>query len=131
VTTCPNLKALFGDRYRIGHDPSAVTWGERADPWAMTLPCRGGVVIYPHGDGMLAVEIDYHRHLAKRVGAIPGIRLHQGGDRERTFLFPLELFDRVAELVKPRRRRRLSPEHREASRARLARYQFGRRGKTG
>jgi hypothetical protein len=37
-----------------------------------------------------------------RLAAIP--------DGERTFLFPLELFDEVAELVRPKRRPRLTPE---------------------
>jgi hypothetical protein len=36
--TCINLAQMFGDRYRIGHDEAAVTWGERSDPWMMTIP---------------------------------------------------------------------------------------------
>jgi hypothetical protein len=90
----------------------------------MTIPCRREVVIYPDGDGTLAVEVDGHPILAKRLAAVSGVVLCHDGDREKTFLFPLGLFERVAELVQPRRRRRLSPEQREASKSRLARYRF-------
>jgi hypothetical protein len=124
IPTCPNLRDLYGDRYRIGHDPAATTPSERKDPWMLTIPCRGGVVIYPHGAGALAVEVDGRPILAKRLAGIPGVVLHQDGDQEKTFLFPVALFDQVAELVQPRRRRRLSPEQREASKSRLARYRF-------
>jgi hypothetical protein len=125
---CPNLKELFGDRFKIGHDPAAVTWGEKSDPWMMTVLCKGGVVIYPFSDGKLAVEIDYHGGVAKQVAAIPGVRSHQDGDNEHTFVFPLELFDEVAAIVKPRRRRRMTEEQKAISRARLANYAFPRKG---
>jgi hypothetical protein len=124
MPTCPNLRELFGDRFRIGHDPVAETYAERNDPWMMTIPCRGGAVIYPRGAHILALEVDYRPHLAKRLAAIPGVVLHQDGDREKTFLFPVALFDRVAKLVHPLRRRRLSPQQREANSARLARFRF-------
>jgi hypothetical protein len=120
MTMCIDLKARFGREYRIGLDPAAKS---EADPWMFTLPGRRGF-IYPHGGEALAVEVDGRPILAKRVAAIPGVVLHQGGDREMTFLFPVALFDRVAELVQPRRRRRLSPEQRETNRTRLARYRF-------
>jgi hypothetical protein len=118
---CPNLKELFGDRYRIGHDSAADKPSERKDPWLTTIPCRGGVVIYPHGANVLAVEIDFRPNLAKRLAAIPGVRLHQCGDREKTFLFPVDLFDKVAELVRPKRKRRWNEEDRKAQAERFAR----------
>ncbi len=117
---CPNLRELYGDRFRIGHDPLAATPSQRKDPWMMTILCRGGAVIYPHGRGVLAGEVDYRPHLAKRLAAIPGVRLHQCGNGERSLLFPVNLFDQVAELVKPRRRRRLTQEQRAANVGRLA-----------
>jgi hypothetical protein len=78
----------------------------------------------PFGGDLLAVEIDGRPLLAKRLAAIAGVRLHQDGDREKTFVFPVGLFEQVAEVVLPRRRRRLSPEQRVASEERLARYRF-------
>jgi hypothetical protein len=120
MPTCVNLCERFGDRYRVRHDPAADAPSQRKDPWTMTIPCRSGAVIYPYGGDLLAVEIDYHTHLAKRLAAIPGVRPHQCGDGERTFLFPVELFDQVAKLVKPRLKRRLTPEQRAAGAGHLA-----------
>src|SRR5262249_55415242 len=105
--TCLDLRQLFGETYRIGHDPAAVTRSEKNDPWMATIPCRLGT-IYPHGGDTLAVEIDGHPGVARKVAAIAGVRLHQEGDREKTYLFQLDLFPQVAALVKPRRRRKLS-----------------------
>jgi hypothetical protein len=87
MPTCPNLRELFGDHYRIGHDPVAVTPTARKDPWLMTLPCQRGT-IYPFGLDRLAVEVGGRPDTANRLAAIPGVRLHQEGDRERTFVFP-------------------------------------------
>src|SRR5262249_34671141 len=114
LATCINLTELFGDRYRLGHDPAAQTRGERADPWAMTLPWQCGT-IYPHGGDLLAVEANYRPGIAKQVAALDGVRCVQDGDQEKTFVFPLDLFDSVAAIVKPRKRRRchLSPEQRQ------------------
>jgi hypothetical protein len=47
--TPPNLKELFGNSYRIAHDPAAVTSAEKNDSWLMQIPCREhGIAIYPH-----------------------------------------------------------------------------------
>src|SRR5262249_23812960 len=100
--TVPNLRELYGHRYRISHDQAA---NDRHDPWMFQIPCGGrGVTISPHGEGMLAVECDNRPGVAKRLSAL-GLRLHQDGDRERTFLCPLDRFDEVAAVVRPRRRR--------------------------
>src|SRR5262245_36652859 len=120
---CINLAEQFGDVYRIGHDAAAES---RNDPWGMTLPCRFGT-IYPFGGDKLAVDIDYHPAAARKVAAIPGVRVHQDGEwrGEMTFVFNVALFDAVAAIVKPKRLpgpRRLSEEQREANVARLARY---------
>jgi hypothetical protein len=81
------------------------------------LPCRGrGVTIYPWGSGWLAVEVDGRPGLAKKLAAIPGVKLWQDGDGEKTFRFEVANFCQVAEVVRPHRRRCLSP----AGRAELA-----------
>jgi hypothetical protein len=85
----------------------------RDDPWYYQIPCDFGI-IYPHGADTLALEIDYHNPTANRVLKIPGTRLSQDGDFEKTILFSLSLFDQVAEIVKPKRRRVLTPEQRAA-----------------
>jgi hypothetical protein len=101
-----NLRERYGDRYRIGHDPAAETWKEQQDPWMMTVLCQGGVVIYPVGGDDLAVEVDHHPGLARQLQDIPGVTSSQSGDHEQTFLFDLGLFDRVAAVVKPRKKRK-------------------------
>jgi hypothetical protein len=93
------------------------------------LPCRSGS-IYPHGPDTLALEIDGHTHLTRKVLAIPGTRLGQDGAREKTIVFHVSLFDRVVRVVKPCRRRRchLSPVQRAANAERLRAHRFtGRR----
>ena len=86
----------------------------------MQLPCRGrGVCIYPFGVSRLAVEVDGRPGLAKKLAGIPGVELWQDGDGETTFVFPVDRFAEVAAIVKPHRRRRLSPEGRAELAARL------------
>jgi hypothetical protein len=106
--TCPDLRALYGDRYKLGHDPVVRTRSEKADPWLLTLPCRFGT-IYPYGRDRLAVEMDCHPAKARRVAQIPGVQLAQDGDREKTFVFPVELFEQVVRVVRLYRRHRVSP----------------------
>jgi hypothetical protein len=103
MPSCPNLKSQFGARFQVSHDPAALTPAEKKDPWLQTIPCRFGV-IYPFGEGLLAVEVDHHPKTATRLAGIPGVRLHQDGDREKTFLIPVELFEEVARVVRPRRK---------------------------
>jgi hypothetical protein len=74
-----------------------------------TIPCRFGTIC-PHGGENLAIEVDGHPRIAKQVEAIPGVVLHQDGDDEKTFVFPLSLFDHVAAIVEPKRIKRLTDE---------------------
>jgi hypothetical protein len=116
VTECVNLLEMFGDRFRVSFDPAYDpdhVPRTKLDPWMMQLLCERGV-IYPYGGDRLAVEIDSRPQTAKAVGAIPGVVLYQDGSTEKTFLFPLSLFDQVAGIVRPRKRRRLSDEQRAA-----------------
>jgi hypothetical protein len=60
--------------------------------------------------------------LAGRLAA--GITVHQHGDIKRTLLFDLAMFDAVAAIVKPRRRRKLSKEQKAANVERLKNCRF-------
>ncbi len=126
ISTCINLRERFGKQYRISHDEAASAGGERADPWMMTIPGRFGTV-YPHGGESLAVEIDGHPRIAKQVEAIPGIVLHQDGNYEKTFVFPVDLFDQVAAIVELKRVKRLTDEQRArlVEAGQLYRFQAG------
>lgn len=117
--TCINLLTVFGKQYRISFDPAYepkhVPRNNR-DSWMMQMHCAGrGVTIYPHGGDLLAVEVNGRRGVAGRLLAM-GLRLHQDGHQEKTFLFPLGRFEDVAAVVHPRRRKRLSPERQQAAR---------------
>ncbi len=110
--TCINLRERFGDRYKIGHDEAAVTYAEQRDPWMQTLPCaRAGLTVYPAGGEDLALECDTRPGIARRVAAIPGVRISQDGGwgGEMTFRFDVALFDQVAAIVHPRRRHQGRP----------------------
>ncbi len=114
-----NLQTMFGNKYRITYDESYDVKGTRRatrDPWMMQIPCRRGVTIFPHSDELLAVELDRHNKMARRIAKLPGTVIHQDGDHEKTILFPVCVFDTIAEIVQPRKRRILSEEQK----ARLA-----------
>jgi len=107
ISTCVNLRVCFGDQYRIRFDEAAE---DTIDPWMMTIPCRSGT-IYPYGGEKLALELNGLPKIAKQVAVIRGVLLYQDGNDEKTFLFPVSLFDRIAALVEPKRIRRLGEKH--------------------
>jgi len=109
---CIDLAERFGQVHRITFDEAYDPRRRRRDqldPWAMQLPGRFGT-IYPAGGDRLGVMLDGHPQLAKRLQALPCCRLVQDGDWEKTFEFDVADFDKVAEIVRPRRRRRASPQ---------------------
>lgn len=121
-----NLSELFGKRYRIGwdaaYDPKHRP-KDKLDLWAMEIPCRFGT-IYAYCESTLAVMIDHHVITANKVAKIPGVEIIQDGEDEMTFRFPIALFDKVAELVKPHRKPQLTEEQRREAMERLREFQF-------
>src|SRR5271165_4413840 len=113
----PNLKELFGDRYRIGHDPIAQTRTERNDPWMMALQGKRGI-IYPHDENRLAVECR-GSHARKILSAVPGATVHQRGETEWTILFDVADFDIVATIIRPKKRPAYTQEQRLAMSERM------------
>ena len=117
--TPPNLRDLFGDRYRVRKEPAAKPHAKTHDPWLMQIRCRGqGVTIYPHGEGLLAIQCDHRRFLAKKLTAL-GLRVEQDGDEEKTFVFPVEIFYQVAKIIKPMRRPALTDKQRADKASRM------------
>jgi hypothetical protein len=96
---CPNLQD-YARQYKLSRDPAATP--RDRSPWVKTIPTRTGE-IYPHGPDTLAVEVIGHPKVANRVAQLPGIRLHQDGDAEKTYLFHPNLIHRVAKIVRPYR----------------------------
>jgi len=126
---CINLLEVFGNHYRITFDPAYSARGVpcgKLDCWMMQVPCQGrGVTIYPYGGNSLAVEVDRRPSIAAKLRGIEGLKLHQDGDNETTFLFDVALFEQVAEVVKPRRKRQVSDERRQELVSYGRRYGFG------
>jgi len=118
---CINLRERYGDVYRITHDESyhheRTEFRSIEEPWLQVIPGRYAS-IYPHGGELLAVSTHertsgrVNQSLRRKLLAIPGVEPQQDGGDGIDATFPVEAFDAVAELVKARRRRRLSPEQR-------------------
>src|SRR5262245_29444230 len=91
----------------------------------LEIPTRVGV-IYEYSDTLLAVQCDGHPGIAAKLKRL-GLRVHQDGDDEVTFLVPHEDLDAIAPLIRPRVRRRLKfsdadlPQRRELARTLAAR----------
>src|SRR5262245_58292903 len=115
-----NLREAFGGQYRIEFDPACPKRSKAPDPAYMLIPGRFGL-IYADGAGHLRVDVDGHVRPAVRVGQIRGCVLVQAGDEEVTYRFPISAFSQVAEIVKPRKRRRHTECRRRQARKELAR----------
>ncbi len=115
TATCIDLRAVFGSRFRVTLDHESAEGPRDNSPWVQQILCQGrGVIIYPQGGDMLAVEVNHRRTIAAKLASLPGVRIHQDGDHEKTFLVAAGLFDQVAEIVRPRRRRTLTQAQRQA-----------------
>ena len=123
---CINLRERFSKRYRIGWDPAYDAKGRHRhllDPWMMTIPCERGT-IYPHGGTRLAVEVEGRPITANRLRGLDCTTVIQEGDDFLAVTFDVDDFDRVAQIVLPRRRRQLSEAERERLRAAGANSRF-------
>jgi hypothetical protein len=114
-----DLRTLAGNRFRITLDPSAeADPARRSRPWYYRVPAKYGH-IGVHGPDALVAYCDRPR-LFPALLAIPGARVRQRGDQEIAVLLAPDNLDRAADILKARRRRRLSAEARERATARLA-----------
>jgi hypothetical protein len=62
--------------------------------------------------------------MSGKIRRLPFVSVEQDGDDGVNATFHVDRFDEVARIMKPRRRRRLSPEQREACGRRLAKFRF-------
>ncbi len=129
---CINLRQRYGDRYKITHDESYRTerpeFRAAEEPWLQVIECRNGHVFPwgPDDDGVqwLAASTSRAGSVAKRLAALPFTTVVQDGTDGVTVRFPPAHFTDVAEIMHPRRRRRLSAEARTQATERLKKYQF-------
>jgi hypothetical protein len=127
--TCIDLQERFGEKYKIGKDPSY--WAEHGkggwahDPWLLLIPCKFGH-IYPQGGTTLAASVDGHCKIAGELRRL-GLKVHQSGSDGDTLLFDVEQFKAVAKIMRPHRKPRQTEEQRAAAVERLKAYQFPKR----
>ena len=111
---CISLRDAPGDRFRVESEKAGraerTEFQSEEAAWLMTIPCELGH-IYPHGGTILSAYTD-RRCTRNRLMALECCEVHQLGDTEITVNFDVRDFGQVPELLKPRKRRRLSAEHR-------------------
>ena len=112
MEACIHLSERYGDRYRITFDASHGARPRKPrDPWYLQIPCLHGH-IYPHGSHLLGFASNKYGTIARKLQTLDGVEAHQDGDDGINVIFPEERFETVANIVKPKRRRRLSEHHR-------------------
>lgn len=133
ITPKFNLKADYGHIYRVRFEESY--YAERSEfrsedvPWLMIIPCHKGwghICVRAEdriawcSDRRVSKSASYFRELM----AIPGAKIEQDGEDGINISFPVEHLDRIAEIVKAKRRKKFSEEHKaklaERGRAALA-----------
>ena len=116
---CVNLKERFGDRFKVANEESYQAergdHGRAEDPWLMVILCLNGE-IYPYGDDQLVASTKVAGGVARALTALAFTTLHKDGSDGADVIFPVDRFDEVAGIMKPRKRRRVS----DAERKRLA-----------
>jgi hypothetical protein len=120
VAACVDLRATFRGRFRFTWDEA--DYAERPDlrkveaPWLKRIACRYGFIC-PHGRRRLQAYATTRR---RALAALPGVTMHQQGDREIIVTFDVADIEGVAHVLGARRPRRVSDE----TRARLRRQGF-------
>lgn len=126
---CVNLRAKFGDRFKVIMEESYAAErgsGARADdPWLQIIPCQHGH-IYPYGDDMLVASTAKRGRVARALSELESTTVWRDGDDGMDLLFHVDDFEQVAQRMKPRRRRRLSEQERQRL-AEMGRQQLKKR----
>ncbi len=113
---CLHLVELFGDKYRTGFDPAYEPRHrpqKSRDPWMMTIPCSRGVIL-PFGGEYLIAEVEDRPRIANRLSQLSCVELLQNGDLFIAVKFHIHDFEQVAQLLRPRKKPRLTAERRAA-----------------
>lgn len=117
VKSVVDLRARFGTRYRIEHDPAYGAEDRRSakaeEVWLQLIPGRLGH-IFPWGGELLGVSTACRGPAANRLAALSYIKIHADGDDGLTATFHLDHFREVARIIRARTTRRLSDAQRRA-----------------
>jgi hypothetical protein len=127
MASCIDLIEHYGDRFRVIREPSYSAdrgVGARAhDPWVLQILCKFGH-LYAHGGDMLGASTDRRGATARALAALPCVRVIQDGSDGINAAFRVADFETVAAIMKPKRRRVLTPEQRDRLVAIGAKYRF-------
>ena len=96
---CIDLRQQYGRRFVTGLDEAAN--GHSYDPWFSTLEGLHGHV-YPIDAASLGAATNGPGPIVDALRRIPGVVLEQLGDDGANALFPAEVLDQVAEVLKLR-----------------------------
>jgi hypothetical protein len=122
-----NLEDLFVDRYKLEYEESYYAerpeFRKQEEPWLTQIPCQHGH-IGVWGDEWLVACTDHAGRVVKRLRELPFTQVAMDGDDGANVLFTVDHFDEVAQIMKPRKRRRLSGEHKARLAASNAKYRF-------
>jgi hypothetical protein len=107
---CINLRQQYGDRFKVryGEDYSAE-YGPNARieaPVYLEIPCANGFIA-PWSDSELVACTKTAGAVARKLKALRFTTTAQDGDDGANVVFPVDRFEEVAAIMKPRRRRRL------------------------
>jgi hypothetical protein len=126
MPTCLNLRKLFEDRrFRFGYDESYKA--ERPEfrklekNWLTHILCRHGHIGVWGGDFLVACT-DKNGGVAGQLKSFKFIKAAQDGVDGVNAVFHLKHFDKVVEVMVPRRKRKLSEEQRVKAAEVLAKY---------
>jgi hypothetical protein len=125
---CLNLRDLFGAKYRVTHEESrAADRGDHTrvdDPWTMLVLCEHGHV-GAYGDNELYASTNRSGSVAMALRNLDCCRVWMDGSDGLNVVFDVTDAKKVLAVMKPRRRRQLSPEQKarlvEMGRANLER----------
>lgn len=118
--TCINLMERFGEEFQIDREDGNP---RSRDQWMLRIVCEHGH-IYPHGGEILGATTNHRGAIAGKLSKLPCVRVWQDGSDGVNALFDVSDFVQVAEIMKPKLRRRLSPQQKAAQIERLRKFQF-------
>jgi hypothetical protein len=107
-----DLSRLRKGTYRISRREKASS---------CSIPAKYGTITPLFGDYLL-LAVTGHPRVVNRLLSIPYVRVAVEDGDSVALSFPAWCFDDVAEVVRPRRKRVISEEHKSKLRAGLARY---------
>jgi hypothetical protein len=128
VKACFNLRQRYGQRCKISYDPAYFAdYGPDArteEPLLQVMTCSNGE-IFPWGSDRLGASTYRRGAIASQLRELDCVQIEQDGDDGISVSFDVGDFDRVAQIMKPRRLRRLSGRQRQALIDRGRAHQFG------